>query len=91
MIDKEIFRRTEAKLYNYFKKDKKIKSIKKKINLLKEQINDIDFKLKKVDVSIPEESRSITYEEKVQTSNNNESYAERTIIRITDSLLLEQN
>ena len=90
MIDKETFRKTEKKLYNYFGKDRKIESLKRKIILLKEQICEIDRKLKSVDISIPEESRSITYEERVQTSNDCTSYAERTLIRITDRLIKEK-
>ncbi len=91
MIDKEIFRKTEKKLYNFFRKDKKISSINKKISLLNQQIDDIEEKLRGVNITIPEESRSITYEERVQSSSDGASYAERTLIRITDSLLMEQS
>lgn len=90
MMDKEIFRRTERKLYNYFRKDKKINSIKKKIELLNIQIGDIEKKLKEVNINIPEESRSITYEERVQSSGDCTSYAEKTLMRITDNLLNEK-
>ncbi|MCY6372440.1 hypothetical protein [Clostridium ganghwense] len=90
MIDKEIFRKTEKKLYNYFRKDKKIGSLNHKIEILNKQIDDIEKRLKNINITIPEESRSITYEERVQTSSDGISYAERTAIRITDNLLKEQ-
>lgn len=90
MIDKDTFRKTEKKLYNYFGKNKKINSIKLKVSLLKRQIEDIESKLKNVNVSIPEESNSITYEERVQTSPDGVSYAERTLMRITDKLISEK-
>jgi hypothetical protein len=89
-MDKITFRKTEKKLYNYFGKDKKIYSINKKMNLLKGQIGDIENKLKNVDIDIPEESRSMTYEERIQTSSDGASYAERAMIRITDKLLIEK-
>lgn len=90
MIDKETFRKTEKKLYNYFGKDKKINSINRKISLLKKQIEDIESKLRNVNISIPEESKSMTYEERVQTSSDGASYAERTLMRITDKLIAEK-
>lgn len=90
-MDKETFRKTERMLYNYFKKDKKISSLNKKISLLRKQINDIDQRLRNVDIDIPEESKSITYEERVQTSSDGSSYAERTLMRITDRLLIEKS
>lgn len=89
-MDKNTFRKTEKKLYNYFGKDKKIDSINKKITLLKKQIEDIETKLKNVDINIPEESKSMTYEERVQTSSDGTSYAERTLMRITDKLIVEK-
>lgn len=91
MIDKEIFRKTEKKLYNFFRKDKKIGSLNRKIELLNNQIDDIEKKLRNINITIPEESRAITYEERVQTSSDGTSYAERAAIRITDNLLKEQS
>lgn len=89
MIDKETFRKTEKKLYNYFRKDRKISGLSRKIELLKKQLEEIDHKLKSIDIDIPEESRAMTYEERVQTSSDGSSYAERAAMRITDNLLKE--
>lgn len=38
MIDKETFRATEKKIYNYFKKDKVINSLKHKVEILNKQV-----------------------------------------------------
>ena len=69
-MDKKIFEKTEWKLYRYFEKDKKIKSLDNKIRLLESHIKLINEKIKNMDISIPIESRSISFDEKVQVSND---------------------
>ena len=83
-MDKKIFEKTEWKLYRYFEKDKKIKSLDNKIRLLESHIKLINEKIKNMDISIPIESRSISFDEKVQVSNDGTSYVERTMINIID-------
>lgn len=85
-MDKKIFEKTEWKLYRYFEKDKKIKSLDNKIRLLESHIKLINEKIKNIDISIPIESRSISFDEKVQVSNDGTSYVERTMINIIDRL-----
>lgn len=85
-MDKKIFEKTEWKLYRYFEKDKKIKSLKNKIELLEKHIKLINEKIKNMDISIPTESRSISFDEKVQVSRDSTGYAERTMINIIDRL-----
>lgn len=85
-MDKKIFEKTEWKLYRYFEKDKKIKSLDNKIRLLESHIKLINEKIKNMDISIPTESRSISFDEKVQVSNDGTSYVERTMINIIDRL-----
>ena len=85
-MDKKIFEKTEWKLYRYFEKDKKIKSLDNKIRLLESHIKLINEKIKNMDISIPIESRSISFDEKVQVSNEGTSYVERTMINIIDRL-----
>jgi DNA-directed RNA polymerase specialized sigma subunit len=85
-VDKKIFEKTEWKLYRYFEKDKKIKSLDNKIRLLESHIKLINEKIKNMDISIPIESRSISFDEKVQVSNDGTSYVERTMINIIDRL-----
>ena len=85
-MDKKIFEKTEWKLYRYFEKDKKIKSLDNKIRLLESHIKLINEMIKNMDISIPIESRSISFDEKVQVSNDGTSYVERTMINIIDRL-----
>lgn len=85
-MDKKIFEKTEWKLYRYFEKDKKIKSLDNKIRLLESHIKLINEKIKNMNISIPIESRSISFDEKVQVSNDGTSYVERTMINIIDRL-----
>ena len=85
-MEKKIFEKTEWKLYRYFEKDKKIKSLDNKIRLLESHIKLIHEKIKNMDISIPIESRSISFDEKVQVSNDCTSYVERTMINIIDRL-----
>lgn len=91
MVDDKTFRDMEQKLFNYFNKDKRVGVLNKRLEILKNQISEIEYKLRNVDVDLPEESRAVGYDERVQTSPTGESYAERTLMRITDKLLKEQS
>lgn len=84
------FKETEEKLKNYYRKDKLLNSYMGKIELLKKQIKFIDEKIKNTNIIIPEESRSISYEERVQTSSDGCSYAEKMAIKIIDDLIREK-
>ncbi|MFL0197518.1 hypothetical protein ACJDU8_18400 [Clostridium sp. WILCCON 0269] len=85
------FVQMEEKLRNYFNKFKRIRVLNTKPDILRKQINGIEYKLKNVAVDLPEESRSMVYEERVQTSPIGESYAERILLRITDKLIKEKS
>lgn len=80
----------EEKLIHYFNKDKKIYVLNKKLEVLKKQISEIDYKLQNIDVNLPDESLSIRYEDKIQTSRSECGYAEKAMIKITDRLLDER-
>ncbi len=91
MIDKETFRRTEKKLYNYYEQEEVIKSIKYKIEKLENQVKQIEQDIKNNNVVIEEESKSITYEERVQSSSDGTSYAERELVRAVERLEREKD
>lgn len=78
------FKKTEDKLYNYFNEEKKIATLNYRIEVLKKQIDKINQELRECDVNIEIESSSQGFEERVQTSSDGISYAEREVIRITD-------
>ncbi|CAM2079708.1 MAG: Phage transcriptional regulator, RinA family [uncultured Clostridium sp.] len=83
-MSRDRFKKTEDKLYNYFNKEKKIATLNYRIELLKKQIDKINQELKECDVSIEVESSSPGFEERVQTSSDGTSYAEREVIRVTE-------
>lgn len=83
-MSRDKFKKTEDKLYNYFNKEKKIAALNYRIEVLKKQIDKINQELKECDVSIEVESSSPGFEERVQSSSDGISYAEREVIRITD-------
>lgn len=83
-MDKELFRKTEGKLYRYFNKDKQEKALRDKLSLLDKQIESIDKDLRECNINIEPESKSQGFEERVQTSSDGISYAEREIMRVTE-------
>ena len=83
-MSRDRFKKTEDKLYNYFNKEKKIATLNYRIELLKKQIDKINQELRECDVNIEIESSSLWFEERVQTSSDGTSYAEREVIRITE-------
>lgn len=83
-MSRDRFKKTEDKLYNYFNKEKKIATLNYRIEVLKKQIDKINQELRECDVNIEIESSSPGLEERVQTSSDGTSYAEREVIRITD-------
>lgn len=85
-MDKDLFKKTEGKLYRYYESTKRIESFKAKIKLLKDNSDLIIEKIKNMDISIPEESKSPSFDERVQTSSDGLSYAERTMYQIIDRL-----
>lgn len=83
-MSRDKFKKTEDKLYNYFNKEKKIATLNYRIELLKKQIDKINQELRECDINIEIESSSLGFEERVQTSSDGTSYAEREVIRITE-------
>lgn len=78
------FKKTESQLIKYYSKDKIIGSLKAKLSILDRQIKTIEDDLKNCNISIDIESSSPSFEERVQTSPNGISYAEREVMRITE-------
>lgn len=91
MMDKKDFKETEEKVKIYYQKGDMIKSIDKTINTLRSQIDRIEKELRTCNFSIdPEESGSPSFGERVQTSHNGTSYAEREIMRVTEIKIKRQ-
>lgn len=83
-MSRDRFKQTEDKLYNYFNKEKKIATLNYRIEVLKKQIDKINQELRECNINIEIESSSPAFEERVQSSSDGTSYAERELIRITD-------
>ena len=81
---KREFKIIEDKLYNFFNKEKKIAALRYQIEILRKQIERLYKDLRECNITIEIESSSPGFEERVQTSSNGTSYAEREVIRITD-------
>ena len=86
----DIFRKTEAKLYDYFEKDMLISSYKNKIEYLSKCKKELEEKIVNTDIEINADIKAISYEEKVQTSGTGISYAEKMMIEMIDGLINEK-
>ncbi|AKA72218.1 hypothetical protein [Clostridium scatologenes] len=67
MLDKEIFKKTEGWLYGYFKQIKELEKLDHMCRELENQKEHIRKDIQETNISLEEESKSITYEERVQT------------------------
>lgn len=81
MITEDVFRKTEGRLYRYYRQQKEIQKLEYKCLILEEQKEKIRKDLHETNIIIEEESRSVAFEERVQTSSSGEGYAEREMIR----------
>lgn len=86
----ELFRKTEKKLYNYFDRDKKIQSYTKKVAVLKKYLNDLDEKIRTSNVEIEVNIPAIAFSERVQSSVNLTSEAERELMKMIAALEREK-
>lgn len=91
MKEEITFRNMERMLYNYFIKDEIIKSKKELIQMLEKQIDKLEEQIKTNNVKIePELNMGISYDEKVQTSTDGTSYAEKAVIRAVEGLEMDK-
>lgn len=83
-MNKGIFTEIENKVRRYYQKDKLTKSLEDKLRLLNKQIETIENDLKTCNISIEPSIKAISFEERVQSSSNGTSYAEREAMKITE-------
>jgi predicted XRE-type DNA-binding protein len=74
----------ENQLRRYFNRNNLKDLLDKKLNILDSQIRSIDKDLKECNITLIEESSSPSFDERVQTSSDGTSYAERQAIRVTE-------
>lgn len=83
-MDKELFKETENKVRRYYQKDKLIESLKTRLKLLESQISNIEKDLRSCNINIEPGIKPISYEERVQSSGDGSSYAEKEAMRLTE-------
>lgn len=83
-MDKELFDDIERKLYRYYSKDEHERSLKQRLEILDNQIEAINKDLRECNINLEPESKSPSFEERVQTSGDGMSYAEREVMRVTE-------
>lgn len=82
MINDELFKEVENRLYSYFKQLKEIDKLKYKCSVLEQQKDKIMADIRSTNISIEPEIASIDYSmERVQVSHSGTSYAEAAAIK----------
>lgn len=85
-MDKELFRKTEGKLYRYYKSKSKIYRLKNEILFLENKLNRIEADIKNTNITIDYYQGGAGINERVQTSSSGSSYAETEICREIEKL-----
>ncbi|SHK38535.1 hypothetical protein SAMN02745248_02422 [Hathewaya proteolytica DSM 3090] len=85
-MDKELFRKTEGKLYRYYRQKRKIEGYNRQIETLERSIEEIEQNIRDTNVTIDYFQNGQGIEERVQTSSTGSSYAESQIIKAITSL-----
>lgn len=87
MIDKDVFRKTEGRIYRYYDNLKKIDKLEYKCMVLEKAKEQLRQDIRNTNVSIETDiNMGIGYEERVQTSFKCISYAEKEMIKQIDKL-----
>lgn len=81
VINEVLFRETEDRIRNYFRKDKRIKNLKENIKFLEDSIEIIKTRMENNHFTIPSNLKSIEFSERVQSSCSG-SPIEQSMIRI---------
>ncbi|WP_154826378.1 hypothetical protein [Clostridium butyricum] len=90
MINDNDFKKTENRLYQYYKYKKKLIDINEKITLLKNQIKSLENAITNTDVTVIDYYKTSEISERVQTSSSNCGYVEQQMIREISLLEREQ-
>lgn len=86
-MDKETFKKTEGKLYGYFRDISEINILEDECMDLQSQTESIEWDIKHCNVCVtPDSHMSPSFGEKVQTSPTGESVAEKGIVREIEKL-----
>lgn len=86
LIDKDLFKKTEGRLYRHYRNLKEIEKLKSRVVLLWKQKEQIEQDIRTTNVKIDYYQSGMALGERVQTSSTGTSYAEREIISAIDKL-----
>jgi DNA-directed RNA polymerase specialized sigma subunit len=91
-MDKELFRKTEGRLYRYFRYKREIIDSKKNIEFLQNKIKEVDESIRNVHkyINVDPYQNGAGISERVQTSSTGTSYVESEMIREVSKLEKEQ-
>lgn len=86
-MDKETFKKTEGKLYGYFRDFKEMDLLEIDCKELQDQVESIEWDIKHCNVCVsPDSHMSPSFGERVQTSPTGEGVAEKGIVREIEKL-----
>lgn len=89
-MDKELFRKTEGKLYRYYESKKHLFGLNEKISRLEYHKDVIEYDIRHTNIRIDPYQNGAGINERVQTSSSGTSYAEQEIIREIERLERER-
>jgi len=89
-MDKELFRKTEGKLYRYYESKKTLFGLSEKIARLESHKEVIEYDIKHTNIRIDPYQSGVGINERVQTSSDGTSYAEQEIVREIEKLERER-
>lgn len=91
-MDKELFKKTEGKLYRYFRYKKDIVNSKRRIEFLENQIKEIENRIVTVHnyINVDPYQNGAGISERVQTSSTGTSYVESEMIKEVTKLEKEK-
>ena len=86
LLEKDLFKKTEGRLYRHYRNKKEIEKLKSRVVLLWKQKEQIEQDIRTTDVKIDYYQSGMALGERVQTSSTGTSYAEREIIKAIEKL-----
>lgn len=89
-MDKELFRKTEGKLYRYYESKKHLFGLNEKIVRLENHKETVEYDIRHTNIRIDPYQNGAGMNERVQTSSNGTSYAEQEIINEIEKLERER-
>ncbi|WP_099346875.1 transcriptional regulator [Clostridium tertium] len=89
-MDKELFRKTEGKLYRYYESKKSLRGLDNKIANLQRDIEVVEYDIRHTNIRVDPYQNGAGINERVQTSSTGTSYAEQEMIKEIEKLERER-